>query len=475
MGADHNRIMAEDSLPIRRRQAGEGEEIIRHGVDDQAIGSGTTFAHPDQEFPRWKEIEAAVKAEFVARSRDPGGASSIREEEAFYMLVNGIVAQNFPEVRPVDIPRLVELLRAYLFGYGALEDYMAIPGLEELYFNRYDEGFYIAGGQKSKITDQIFSGADDMIAFLNRVANENGLEINLQKPILDAALNDGSRLNASIEPIAVDGADFIIRKHRNIPFTLEDIVSSGMVTPELVDDLRGWVQGGCNLVVSGGTASGKTSLLNTIGKSFIPPSDRVLVLENRKELQIQTEDCKYFQTREDPTRPGSGDSDITLDVLIRATLRKRPKRIIVGEVRGSEAYDALEAWNTGHEGSLCTIHANSAPEAVTRLESLASRSGQLDPVGVRRLIASSVDVILQINLDDASGRRAVVEVVQVIHPFKFAYSDKVAKQRWDALIKKGALRQMRDELYVLPLYEWVSGKLQKVESFFPIAGRGPRS
>lgn len=467
----------ENQLPVRRRRVAEGEEIVSTRAasgEKDSIGRGVSFVNPEQEFPRWREIEAAVKSEFVDKSKGPGGSSSARETQAFYMLVNNIVAQSFPEVRPVDVARLVELLRAYLFGYGALEDYMSIQGLEELYFNRYDEGFYIANGKKSKIQDEIFSGPDDMISFLNRVANENGLEINLQKPILDAALADGSRLNASIEPIAVDGADFIIRKHRDIPFTLQNLVESGMVSPQLADDLRLWVQSGCNLVVSGGTASGKTSLLNTIGKSFIPSSDRVLVLENRKELQIETDDCKYFQTREDPTRPGSGEADITLDVLIRATLRKRPKRVIVGEVRGSEAYDALEAWNTGHEGSLCTIHANSAPEAVTRLESLASRSGQMEPRGIRRLIASSVDIILQIHLDDTTGRRAVVEVVQVLHPFKFPYSSSGAKERWEALGSKGALRQMSDEVYILPLYEWGKQGLQKVESFFPIAGRGPK-
>jgi pilus assembly protein CpaF len=475
----------QDNLPVRRRKTAlsteeEGGQIVTaqqaSELRSEHIDEARSLGHPEQEFENWPRILQEVQSAFVQRSKGTGSAS-VRDPDVFYGLVNDIVTNRYPEIKPIDIPRVVELLRAHLFGYGALEDYMRIEGLEELYFNRYDQGFFIANGKKYRITDQIFSSPEGLRAFLDRVAAENGLELNLQKPILDAALADGSRLNASIEPIAIDGADFIIRKHRNIPFDLEDLIEGGVLSEVLARDLHSWVRGGLNIIVSGGTASGKTSFLNTIGKSFIPRTDRVLILENRKELQIATDDCKYFQTREDPTRPGSGDNDITLDVLVRSTLRKRPRRIIVGEVRGAEAYDALDAWNTGHEGSLCTIHANSAAEAIARLESLAGRSGQLDPIGIRRLIGGAVDIIVQLQLDEATGRRTVLEVIQVLHEFKFNRSDSAVANRVEEMKGDGRWQQIRDEVAYQQLYSRRDGEAvaSRINDILPIVGRGPQS
>ena len=474
-----------DYLPARRRRPGLAAEEAPAGqiitaqeaaeLHGDEIDEARPLGHPEDEFERWTEILQSVQAAFIHRSK-ASSAAAVRDPDVFYGLVNDIVTHSHPEVQPIDIPRVVELLRAHMFGYGGLEDYMRIEGLEELYFNRHDEGFFIARGKKYRITETIFKSPEQLRAFLDRVASENGLELNLQRPILDAALSDGSRLNASIEPIAIDGADFIIRKHRDIPFTLEKLIADGMFSRELAEDLSSWVRGGLNIIVSGGTASGKTSFLNTIGKSFIPASDRVLILENRKELQIATDDCKYFQTREDPTQPGAGDNDITLAVLVRATLRKRPRRIIIGEVRGSEAYDALDAWNTGHEGSLCTIHANSAVEAVARLESLAGRAGQLDPVGVRRLIGGAVDIIVQLDLDETTGKRAVTEVIQVLHEFKFNRSDREIVDRVNEMHRGGKWQQIRDEISFQQLYAR-QGKGQsasRVNSLLPIVGRGPQ-
>lgn len=473
-----------ENLPARRRrpalaveEEGGGQIITAQQAEEltrEAIDGARPLGHPDDEFERWPEILQSVQNTFVHRSKGSSSAA-VRDPDVFYEMVNEIVTHNHPEVQPIDIPRLVELLRAHMFGYGALEDYMRIEGLEELYFNRYDQGFFIARGKKYRITETIFNSPEKMRAFLDRVASENGLELNLQRPILDAALTDGSRLSASIEPIAIDGADFIIRKHRDIPFTLEKLIDDGMFSEELSRDLHGWVRDGLNIIVSGGTASGKTSFLNTIGKSYIPSSDRILVLENRKELQIETDDCKYFQTREDPTRPGSGEGDITLAVLVRATLRKRPRRIIIGEVRGSEAYDALDAWNTGHEGSLCTIHANSAVEAIARLESLAGRAGQLDPTGVRRLIGGAVDIVVQLNLDESTGKRSVTEVIQVLHEFKFNRSDKEIVERVNEMRRNGDWQQIRDEIAFQQLYarREKGGPARPVNKFLPILGRGP--
>jgi Flp pilus assembly CpaF family ATPase len=440
---------------------------------EAGVSEARALGGPEEQFERWQEIIKQVKAEFIRRSKGSGEAA-IREENAFYEMVSEIIMRSFPEIPPIELPRLVDLLRSHLFGYGNLEKYMAIDDLEEIYFNRYDQGFFIAGGTKYKIKDHIFQNKEQMRIFLDRVASENGLELNLQNPILDAALSDGSRLNASIEPIAVDGADFIIRKHRDIPFTIEQFLEEGVLSPQLARDIETWVRTGFNFIVSGSTASGKTSFLNTIAKSYMPRTDRVLILENRKELQIKTDDCKYFQTREDATNPGSGDNEITLEVLVRSTLRKRPRRIIVGEIRGREAYDALEAWNTGHEGSFCTIHANSAPEAISRLESLAARAGTLDAQGVRNLIAGAVDIVIQLNLDPLSGKRSVTEVIQVLHDFKYDRSRKDLRDEVDGLKNEGSLRHLREEIEILTLYRRKEGTLVKENNPIPIQGRGPQ-
>lgn len=464
-----------DKAPVRRRRKKkEGRRDVissdqARREQKAAIREFGDMDDPRKEFQRWPEILRDAQEKFIERSKMLGSSEEVKSEEAFYSMVNQIVTEKYPEIRQIELPRLTELLRSNLFGYGVLEEYMRIDNLEELYFNRFDQGFFIAGGRKYRISDTVFYSSEDMRAFLDRVATENGLELNLQKPILDAALADGSRINASIEPIAVDGADFIIRKHRDIPFTLESMIENGVLGPELADDLRIWVQSGLNVIVSGGTASGKTSFLNTIGKTFIPSSDRVLVLENRKELQLETEDCKYFQTREDPTVPG--ERDITLEVLVRATLRKRPQRIIIGEVRGPEAYYALEAWNTGHEGSLCTVHSNSAVEAIARLESLASRAGQIDSVGIRRLLAGAVDIVIQLQMDPASGKRVVREVLQVLHPFKCDPSVDMQE-----LAESDNWQEIRDEISSLYLYRsFAPGQpAERVEKIVPIVGRGPR-
>lgn len=484
-----------DDLPVRRRRRAsryvpeqaadaqegpppsQGGDLITaeqaaEAREADALATGRRFVRPEERFSAWHTIVEEVQREFVERSKGrPGGIAETREEENYYNLVNDVVNRH-PDwnISPVELPELVKLLRAHQFGYGLLEDYMTIPDLEEVYFNRYDQGFYIANGTKHRINEPIFRSNDDMLAFLERVANENGLEINLKSPILDAAMRDGSRLNATIEPISVDGPDIIIRKHRDIPFTVETLIDQGYLTAELAEDIKRWVRGGMNLIVSGATGSGKTSFLNAIGKAYLPKTDRVLVLENRKELQIETLDCKYFQTREDPTKPG--DDDITLEVLVRAMLRKRPRRIIVGEVRGPEAYWALSAWNTGHEGSMCTIHASSAPAAINRLETLASSAGQLKGEELQSLIADAVDIVVQVELDPYTGQRRVREVIEVLHPHKYSQLDPEVLEQVKRLSDEQKIRALRGEIWILPLYQRDrEGRLLRLSDIVPIEGR----
>ena len=441
---------------------------------DLKIQEGIKLPHPREEFRFWDEILDAVHEEFVSRCRlNPGGPEAVKEEEAYYQMVNSVVIDDHPEwaIAPIKLSRLVELLRQYQFGYGALQPYMSLPGLEELYFNRYNQGFYIVDGQKHRINDDVFSSQKDLAKFVDRVALENELEINLQRPALDATLKDGSRLNATIEPLAVDGPDFVIRKHRDIPFTIDQLIEGGTLTEELAEDLKQWVQGGLNIVVSGGTSSGKTSLLNTIGNAFIPQQDRILVLENRKELQISTEDTKYFQTREDASRDANDSSDITIQDLIRYTLRKRPDRIIVGEVRGREAYHALISWNSGHDGSFCTVHANSAGGAIKKLEMLARGAGELDQEGIRALIADAVDIVIQVRRVPHSARREIVEVAEILHGDKYDIYNQETKELVQSLLEDGTIRQQRGDIWLLPLYRRSGGELVRMNDPISLEGK----
>jgi Flp pilus assembly CpaF family ATPase len=450
------------------------------GVDeravDESIGEGRIFTRPAQEFAHWQEILDAVFAEFVERSSAfDSSAEAEKEPGRYFEMVNAVTTKNPQwQVQPIDLKRLVELLRVYQFGYGPLEEFMHIEGLEELYFNRFDQGFYIERGRKHRIREAVFENRQTLVDFVDHVARENGLSINAEKPNLDATLKDGSRLNATLEPLAVDGPDFVIRKFAELPFTIEDYIATGMLTKELAEDLRKWVLTGLNLVVSGGTSSGKTTLLNTIGNSFIPKSDRILVLENRKELQIYTEDTKYFQTREDATRENQ-DSDVGMKDIIRWCLRKRPDRIIVGEVRGGEAYYALVAWNSGHDGSFCTIHADNAASAIDKLEQLAMEGGKLSEAAVTKQIARSVDIVIQVERIKGRGERHITEVAQVFHPRKYNRRLTDVAARVAALSEENAengMYRFSHDLWLLPLYELdANNQLVKLNELIPIQGK----
>ncbi len=471
--------MSSQDLISPEERANQLAESRRRQLDipeTGAIGAGQSFANPEAEFPEFNEILNAVSERFVELTSATVSPDVLKGEERYYQLVNDVVNTRWAGVvRPVDLDRLVTLLRAYQFGYGALEDYMRLPDLEEIYFNRFDQGFFIIGGIKKRFSQKIFSSNDELVNFVRKIATENNVSINAQKPNVDATLRDGSRLNATLEPLAVDGADFVIRRHREKPFTIEEMIERGTLSTELAEQIGIWIQQGLNIVVSGGTSSGKTSLLNTLGNTYIPRDDRVLIVENRKELQISTEDCKYFQTKEDATKPNE-ETDITVRDLIRQILRKRPDRIIVGEVRGAEAFDAMTAWNSGHDGSMCTIHANSAWECVSRLEQLCGFSATRPSEGaVRSLISESVDIIIHMTRDRHSSRRQVVEIVQILHTHKHDYMNPKIKDWVDDLYEKNYITPQREgykDIYIAPLYtQNADGELSKLLDRIPLRGR----
>ena len=450
-------------------QADPHAAVVRYQAPAQ---QAHTFAAPEDEFPFWAEIFDAVTAEFVERSRT-AKVDELIDEGAYYELVASVVERRPEWVSPAEYSKLVRLLRRYQFGYWGLENYLSLPDLEEVYFNDYQTGFYIQGGQKHKITDRMFRDEDAIQRFIKKVATENGLQINLSRPALDARLRDGSRLHASLPPLAVNGAQFVIRKHRDIPFTIDQYIDNGMVTAELAGDLQRMVHAGWTIVVSGGTGSGKTSFLNTIGNAFLPASERLVICEDTHELKIQTDDTEYLQAQRDTSRDVAEEGEINISDLIRFALRMRPDRIIVGEVRGTEALDVLKAWNSGHDGSFCTVHADSAELAISKLEQLARSGGDLDQQAIRELLATTVNCVVQVTRRaPGPNPRAVVQVVQIVHPLLIDFDDEGVADRYRQLKDSGEIHEMRG-VQTLPLYRFDRrrGHLVKRNDPLPVLGK----
>lgn len=449
--------------------------LVKVGVKQSADEAGKHFASPQEEFPYWDDIYAAVQERFKQESKElVGGHIALAEEEAYYNLVAKTVDRRGEWATPINLPVLVSLLRRYQFGYGAVQDYLDMEGIEEIYFNRFDEGFYKRDGQKFRIEPPIFRSEKEMKDLTDRIAEENGLSIDLAHPVLDARLQDGSRLNVIIPPVALDGISMVIRKHREIPLTIEDYLRTGLLTQEAADDLRRFIVGGLRIIISGGTASGKTTMLNVLINAFTPSDVRIIFCEDTPELQIQLKDKKGLTTQKDATHDIRDDSDITLGDLIRYSLRLRPDRIIVGEVRGMEALDVLLAWNTGHEGSFLTLHANSAVDGLSKLEQLAVSAHKFSQPGVQDLIGRVVDIVVQIEeikFGQEKGQRKLKEMVQVIHQGNI--QDEL-RERFQQLKTEETITELWEGVFILPLYtRQTGGELVKLNG--PLANLEDRS
>lgn len=305
--------------------------------------------------------------------------------------------------------KLIEEVLDETFGFGPLEALLKEEGVADIMINGPKNVFLEKAGriQKSKIT---FRDNDHLMQILDRIVSKVGRRIDETTPMCDARLPDGSRVNAIIPPLALDGPAVTIRRFGSNPLTLEDLLRFGAFTPEMVMLLEGAIKARLNMIVSGGTGSGKTTLLNTLS-SFIPGDQRIITIEDAAELQLQQEHVLRLETR-----PANieGKGRINATDLVRNALRMRPDRIIIGECRGPEALDMLQAMNTGHEGSLTTIHANSPRDAVSRLETMISMGGIDIPLkALRHQFASAVDLIIQANRLQG-GPRKVTHITEVL-------------------------------------------------------------
>ena len=286
-------------------------------------------------------------------------------------------------------------------GLGPLERLLRDPEVSEVMVNGADDVFVERKGRLERVEGLVFEGEGQVFHLIERIVAPLGLRVDESMPYVDARLSDGSRVNAIIPPLSLCGPVITIRKFTLRPFTPEDLVSLGTLTAPMMDFLGACVRAKANIVVSGGTGSGKTSLLGVLS-SFIPPSERLITIEDAAELRLSQPHVVSLEARP-PNVEGVGE--VTVRTLVRNALRMRPDRIIVGEVRGGEALDMLQAMNTGHEGSLSTAHANSPRDLLSRLETMALMSDVELPVShVREQIAGALDLIVHTSRTSEGGR-----------------------------------------------------------------------
>ena len=315
------------------------------------------------------------------------------------------------EKEPLNMREMARLAREMEFeilGLGPLEPLLMDPAISDILVNRYNQ-VYIERKGRLEITDVRFQDNEHLLKIINKIVSNVGRRIDESVPMVDARLPDGSRVNAIISPLSIDGPMLSIRRFSVQRPTLEDLVEKGSITAEIGETLKSIAVGKLNVLISGGTGAGKTTLLNILS-GFIPATERIITIEDSAELQLQQEHVCRLETR-----PANieGKGEVTQRELVKNCLRMRPDRVIVGEVRGAEVIDMLKAMNTGHEGSMTTVHANTSRDALLRLETMISLSGvTIQEKAMRQMISSSLDVVIQL-VRHSDGVRRMIALAEI--------------------------------------------------------------
>jgi pilus assembly protein CpaF len=364
---------------------------------------------PEQRRDTFFELKERIQDKLIAEL-DPQMDISKTDEVRHTIedMYDQILVQEGTMLTRQERQRLFEQIVAEILGFGPLEPLLADESITEIMVNGAQKVFIERKGKIEK-TNLAFESEDHLMRIIDRIVSPLGRRIDESSPYVDARLPDGSRVNAIIPPLALNGPTLTIRKFSKVPLTVDDLIRFGSITQEAVEFLKACVMARLNIIVSGGTGSGKTTLLNILS-GFIPGDERIITVENAAELQLRQEHVVTLESRP-PNIEGKGE--VTIRDLVINCLRMRPDRIVVGECRGGEALDMLQAMNTGHDGSLTTAHANSPRDTLSRLETMVLMAGMDLPVrAIREQIAAAVDVIVQ-QERMRDGSRKIVNITEV--------------------------------------------------------------
>ncbi len=367
----------------------------------------------EQARPMVQEIKRHAHAELLKRLNLKRMALSGASEDQLADKARGTIHDIMMELSVplppgVTVEKIERELVHEAIGLGPLEDLIDIPDITEIMVNG-PNNVYIEKAGVIYRTDTAFADDNQVMAAIERIVSPLGRRIDESSPMVDARLKDGSRVNAIIPPLSLVGPSITIRKFSKTPFQVHDLVRFGSLTNEMARFLEACVQVRKNIIISGGTGSGKTTLLNVLS-SFLPPRERIITIEDAAELQLKQQHVVRLEARP-PNIEGKGE--IAIRDLVRNSLRMRPDRIVVGECRGGEALDMLQAMNTGHDGSLTTVHANSPRDALARLETLVLMAGFDLPLrAIREQIASAITIIVQVDRQK-DGSRKVTNISEI--------------------------------------------------------------
>jgi len=372
-------------------------------------GYGSAFSQPAS--PAYFELKAKLHVQLLSHIdlESLGAMPPEQLRQELGVLVSKLLLESGAALNANERMAMIRDIQNEVMGLGPLEPLLADPSISDILVNGPNK-VYVERHGKIELANVVFTDEAHLMKIINKIVSRIGRRIDESSPMVDARLPDGSRVNAIIPPLSLDGPLLSIRRFAAVPLRVQDLINNKSLTPELAHLLTSMVRGKINILISGGTGTGKTTLLNVLS-SAIPERERIVTIEDAAELQLQQPHVVRLETRP-PNIEGKGE--VNQRALVRNSLRMRPDRIIVGEVRGAEVLDMLQAMNTGHEGSMATVHANSPRDALIRLENMAAMAAMnIPPKSMRQQICSAIMAVVQISrLTD--GKRKLVSLQEIV-------------------------------------------------------------